>query len=244
MRSRHLTLDFVEKCRAAERVEQIGELLIGELNALGVEYVALASHVDPLNPPKGAVTIVNYPVQWVARFSEQDYQRRDPIFWKAGWSTRLFFWDDLLEGDLLTLDQRRILKEAGECGLVNGFTIPIHAPGAIPASCSMVPYGDGIDPLHMPDIYFMVLNAHQEARSHVGANIQPPPILSKRQRQCLALVGQGKSDFVIGAILGISPRTVEHTIEGARRKFGVSHRTQAAMLAVMHGLVTEADLAD
>lgn len=244
MRMRLKTIEFLEDCRAAETADEIGELLKTALADVGIAYVACASHVDPLKPPRGAVTIVNYPVEWLTHFSEKGYAKRDPIFWAAGWMARPFWWDELFMALTVANDQRRILNEARECGIAGGMTIPIHSPGALPASCSLVPGPDGVDPLDVPDIQFMALHAHEEARLRAGGKIMPPPVLSKRQRECLALVAQGKSDYVIGKILGVSPRTVEHTVESARRKFGVSHRTQAVALAVMHRLITATDLSD
>ncbi len=244
MRKVTATIEFVEKCRAAASVEAIGALLFAEMSACGIAFVALSSHVDPLKPPKGAVMFVNYPKVWVERFSERDYARRDPVFWAAGWAARSFWWNEMLANYDLAHDQKRIVAEAEACGVAHGMTIPIHSPGALPASCSIVPGMDGIDPLLVPDLHFIALHAHEEARLRAGAEVRPPPILSKRQRECLALAAHGKSDFAIGAILGISPRTVEHTIESARRKFGVSHRTQAVALAIIHGLLTMTDLSD
>ena len=244
MRKRIATLEFLENCRAAKTAEEIGELLKSALEWRGVEYIACASHVDPLRPPNGAVTIVNYPQPWLTQFSTGGYANFDPIFWAAGWTPRLFWWDAFFRNRTLGRMQRRILNEARECGLVAGLTIPIRTPGAYPASCSLVPHRDGLDPVDIPDIEFIALNAHEEARLRSGGELRAPPMLSMRQRECVTLAAQGKSDGVIGEILGISPRTVEHTIEEVRNKFGVSSRTQAVALCVANNLVTVTDLSD
>lgn len=49
----------------------------------GIAYVACASHVDPLKPPKGAVVMCNCPMPWLNRFSEECYAGRDPIYFGA-----------------------------------------------------------------------------------------------------------------------------------------------------------------
>ena len=58
--------------------------------------------------------------------------------------------------------------------------------------------------------------------------------LTRRERQCLELAAQGKSDWVAGRILGISERTVHNHIEHAKRRLGVATRVQA----IVHALVS------
>ncbi len=244
MRRRLATFEFLQNCRAAKSADEIGNLLKSALAERGIAYVACASHVDPLKPPRGAVMMVNYPDAWLAHFSDRGLAHVDPVYWAAGWMPREFWWDTFFETLDLSRDQKRVLNEARECGISGGMTIPIHSPGALPASCSVVPGSDGVDPLDIPDIQFMAINAHEEARLRNGGSVTAPPILSKRQRECLALAAMGKSDGVIGQILGISPRTVEHTIEEARKKFGVSHRTQAVALSVVSRLVSLNEMSD
>ena len=244
MSRRIATFEFLHDCRAAKTADEIGALLQAALAQCGISYVACASHVDPLKPPRGAVMMVNYPQAWLAHFSDSGFAHVDPIYWAAGWMPREFWWDTFFATIELGREQKRVLNEARECGIVGGMTIPIHSPGALPASCSVVPGPDGVDPLDIPDIQFMAINAHEEARLRNGGSVNVPPILSKRQRECLGLAALGKSDGVIGQILGISPRTVEHTIEEVRRKFGVSHRTQAVALSVVSRLVSLNELSD
>lgn len=59
--------------------------------------------------------------------------------------------------------------------------------------------------------------------------------LSPRQVECIALVAQGKSDWEIGQILGLSRDTVHEYVESARRRYGVRRRTQLVLRAVRDG---------
>lgn len=243
MRGRHATLEFLAKCREAGSSEEIAALLFGAMEACGIVYVACASHVDPLHPPPGAVAMVNYPGEWLTHFSARDYAKRDPIFWAARRATTPFFWNDFIGAQRLKADQLRILDEARECGIANGLTIPIHAPGQLPASCSLVPGAEGLDPLLLPDLQFMALHAHEAARLKSGAPAPAPVVLTQRQRECLTLAAAGKSDWAVGYILGISPRTVHHTLEAAKKRYGVSHRVQAVMRALLDGEISPEEVA-
>jgi len=244
MGRREATLEFVQNCRAAASVGDIARLLFLEMEACGIRYVACASHVDPLRPPRGAVAMVNYPHPWLIQFSDNRYAERDPIFFGAHTSLLPFWWREFIAGCKLAPDQRRILNEAAECGLINGFTIPIHAPGALPASCSLVPGPEGIDPLIVPDLQVMAVHAHEEARVRAGGKPRQPVVLTKRQKQCLVLAARGKSDALIGDILGITQTTARHTVEHARQRYGVSSRIQAVMYAYLDGTISLTDLSD
>ncbi len=63
------------------------------------------------------------------------------------------------------------------------------------------------------------------------------PRLSPRELECLAWVSQGKSSTDIGAILGLSARTVDSYLEKAASKLGVRTRIEAVAIGVRRGLI-------
>jgi DNA-binding CsgD family transcriptional regulator len=67
--------------------------------------------------------------------------------------------------------------------------------------------------------------------------------LSPRERECLILAGQGKSDWVIGQILGISARNAHNTLERAKKRLGVAGRIQAVVVALRERQISFDDLA-
>jgi DNA-binding CsgD family transcriptional regulator len=236
---------FAERCDAAQSVADVRALFLSETQALGFPYVACCSHVDPLKPPPGAVTMIHYPQAWLARFSDRNYAARDPVFLAAkrqllpfGWRERRF-----LEG--LSADQLQILDEAAEAGLGDGLTIPLHAPGALPASCSLVFGPDGVDPLHVERAHWCAVYAHEAARRLLLTRDRlGPALLSPRERQCLELVGRGKDDYAIGVLLGIRESTAHNTVQRTMRKYGVATRIQAVIRAMSDGEIALQDVAN
>jgi DNA-binding NarL/FixJ family response regulator len=67
-------------------------------------------------------------------------------------------------------------------------------------------------------------------------------LLSAREREVLAMVGQGMANKVIALRLGISEQTVKTHLTSVFRRIGVTDRLQAAMWAQRHGIVDRADL--
>ncbi|MBL8544305.1 MAG: LuxR family transcriptional regulator [Hyphomonadaceae bacterium] len=235
---------FAEFCDEARSVDEISDRFMAEVRALGFAYAACSSHVDPLRPPRGAVMMVNYPRLWLERFSTRGYAARDPVFFAARRQALPFQWSDWRFRAGLDDDQIDILNEAADAGLLDGFTVPIHAPDALPASCSLAIGADGVDPLSVRDAHWYAVYAHESARRLVNEAAPPDrPRLGRRERQCLELIARGKTDFEIGLILGVSEHTVHNTVRKAMRKYGVATRMQAFVRALRDGELRMEDVA-
>ena len=69
----------------------------------------------------------------------------------------------------------------------------------------------------------------ERARAHRAGNAGESEALTAREREVLRWVGAGKTDRDVGAILGISHRTVHKHLQHAYAKLGVETRTAAVM---------------
>ncbi len=234
---------FAEICDRAANVAELQAAFMREMRALGFSYAACASHVDPLSPPPGAVMMVDYPLVWLERFSIKKYAERDPVYWAARRQTLPFQWTDRVFRAGLAADQLRILDEAAEVGLADGITIPIHAPDALPASCSLVIGPDGVDPLNAQKATWYGVYAHECARRLRSAELPPQPQLTPRERQCVQLLGQGKDDGDMAVILSLSEHTVHNIVRRAMKKYGVASRMQAFVRALKDGQIRLEDVA-
>ena len=85
---------FAEVCDRATNVDELHTAFMREIRELGFTHAACASHVDPLRPPAEAVMMVDYPLPWLQRFSDQNYAKRDPVYWRARRQTLPFQWSD------------------------------------------------------------------------------------------------------------------------------------------------------
>lgn len=69
-----------------------------------------------------------------------------------------------------------------------------------------------------------------------GAEVDALARLTARERDVLACVAQGRSNLGIADDLGITERTARTHVSNILAKLGLASRTQAALLAVQHGL--------
>lgn len=81
----------------------------------------------------------------------------------------------------------------------------------------------------------LVLTEHLLATASPPAPERPP--LTEREREVLALVADGKTDWEISVILGVSETTARFHVDNARRKLDAVNRTQAVARLVAARLI-------
>jgi DNA-binding CsgD family transcriptional regulator len=246
-----LTQSFIERCERSVPVPELTAAFQSALEHLGFRHFACCSHVNPRSPPQSAVVLHNYPSAWARSFAEQNLHECDPVFQRAERDILPFRWNAPDFGAALAPSQRRILEGAASMGIADGYTVPIHLPwaaGALRASCSVIPDSSSIDEgayravqVMAPYLYASV-GYHKELKIARENALQAGPVLSARERDCLKLAGQGKSEWAISKLLGISKDTVHKHVEAAKRRFGVSTRMQAVLCAIQHHEISLGDV--
>lgn len=238
---------FLELCETSgSSVESIGNGFREAVTRLGFRYFACFSHVDPLNPPGHAILVHNYPDAWFRQYSQRGLYRVDPVFRHAQGCASPFFWDATFRPTTMTKAQKKVLAEATAFGIAHGYTLPINSswlPGALRASCSVVPDSQNLDAGSYASLkvlaHFLYVTVASKCAPASGA---PFAELTARERQCLVLIAQGKDEWTIARILGLSPATVHYHIGRLKRRFQVATRSQAVFSAVMTGQLSHYDV--
>ena len=225
-------LSFLEYRERSSRVADLQHAFQRNLETLGFRYFACSSHVDPLHSNQ-EIMVLNYPQAWIECYSEQQLHLIDPVFRRADRSRRPFYWDEPEFRAGLSAKQRKMQALARDFGVAHGFTIPIHSPLST-ASCSVVPDSPRIGARTYYAIELMAIHLFDRV-----ARLQRPqevldrvPDLSPRERQCLLLAAQGKSDAEVGMLLGIRQCTAHNYIESAKKRFAMCTRIQAVVYAL------------
>jgi DNA-binding NarL/FixJ family response regulator len=128
-------------------------------------------------------------------------------------------------------------------------TLPIilisskHADPVVRAAGLMLGADDYlVKPLDPAELTARMRRSLRRAGRHVGKDLPDDQAnhtgcLSRREREILLLLAEGKTEAEIAAVLVISPKTVATHIQNTLRKLGVHSRTQAVVAAYRDGLV-------
>ena len=237
-----LALTFVERAKTLQSRDELALLLKEATLAMGFSYYALVHHVDLKRASPATMRIENYPADWAGYFVEQGLFADDPIHRACLLSSVGFCWAEVPKKIPMTRRQWSILETAAGHGLRYGYTVPVNIPGECSGSCSFAMHGDAEIPPESPLLAELVGGfAFETARRLRPLRGQPPmtlPQLTPRQRECLVLAMQGKSDWEISRILERSHDTVIQHLEMARQKFEVQRRLPLAIRALYDGQIS------
>jgi LuxR family quorum-sensing system transcriptional regulator CciR len=234
----------------AREVSSIAELdtaLCEVASRLGFPYYALSHHVDLARCEDSAVRLHNYPSRWA-----QDYDRRalgiiDPIH-RASHVTALgFSWSQLPDLIPLTSDDIRMLDAGRQQGIGEGFTVPVHIPGEARGTCTFAaPTGYQLEQHVLLEAQLAGVFAFETARKiwlrRGQLHRRTCAVLTDRQRDCVVLMAQGKSDAEIATILGISRETATSHIVSACKRYRVYKRQLLITLTLFDGTLSFGDL--
>ncbi|MCS3730857.1 MULTISPECIES: helix-turn-helix transcriptional regulator [Bradyrhizobium] len=180
-----------------------------------------------------ARAVVQYfPKGWGARYVDQNYLPRDPILARLQKDRNAFSWSDGYRSCPDPDNVRIIGGEAADFGLVEGFVIPITTLDQRTAALS---FGGARDDLSNRDRSALTFLAHFAIGHWLylrRPNLTRSKPLSPREFDCLLWAAEGKTDWEISVILGISRSTVTKHIASAREKLDAVSKSHAIAIAM------------
>ena len=239
---------FADAAMALPSMSDLHMLMTDAAREFGADYFLMIHHADFSKETRGLIRLGNYPEEFV-RISRQDGRPLDdPIMEACERTLTGFFWSDV--GALVPLsDKYKERVDAVErTGLADGFVVPTHLPGEHLGSCHFATATGRWLPRENSAAFQTIATFGFEAARRLAGQAEPPPrptaALSDRQRECIILSAKGKSDTVIGQLLGLSHKTVNAYMEEAKRRYGVATRSQLIVRALFASEITFLDVVD
>lgn len=231
--------EFVDSIQTARDDGEFERTAARSAARLGFRWFAYLRILD--GAPK---LISSYPKSWTSRYFDLHYERLDPVVQRARLDHDVFGWSGTAAPPG-TKDQRRLFEEAASFGIQKGVTIPIRADFGGVAAFTLASDDRSLHPerliasskdmLRLVGVYFHVYLA---ARQLTGQAPAASPLLSQRERQCLAWAARGKTTSDTAVLLGISPRTVAFHLDNTRRKLDATSIAQCVAEAIRRRLLT------
>ncbi|MEV0353280.1 response regulator transcription factor [Nonomuraea sp. NPDC050680] len=137
---------------------------------------------------------------------------------------------------LTTYDTDEYVFDALQAG-ASGFLLKDAGPAELLHAIRVVAAGEA---LLAPRITRRLIGQFTARRTAARAADDRLAVLTEREREVLALVGQGLSNNEIGAELFLSPATARTHVSHAMAKLGARDRAQLVVIAYQTGLVSPA----
>ncbi|MFD7843118.1 response regulator [Nocardia sp. NPDC059764] len=135
---------------------------------------------------------------------------------------------------LTTYDTDQNVFDALQAG-ASGFLLKDAGPAELLHAIRVIAAGDA---LLAPRITRRLIGRFAAHQAAVRIAEETLSVLTDREREIVALVGEGLSNTEIGTRLGLSPATARTHVGNAMRKLGARDRAQLVVIAYRTGLVT------
>ena len=148
--------------------------------------------------------------------------------------------NQMMTSRTMTPEEQTVYEFNQKMGVTAGYTISfnsvsVRSKGAISLCAQPGLTQDEVDAIwerHGDDILLMNNIAHLKILTL--PHIAPNRVLTKRQREVLEWVGDGKTTQDIAMLMGLTPATVEKHLRLAREALSVETTAQAVMKAALH----------
>ena len=207
------------------------EHLIGGLVRLGPQGTC-EGFSDVLN--------VNFPDEWLYLYWKNRYAEVDPVLYALRKSQQAQVWSQVY-ANVTSEREKEFVETATSFGLVDGVTA-----GSLDPSCGVATFfafagGDAAEHGRYVKLLDYLGQHLHWALLRVSSKSSPSAdmcvtTLSPREVTILNWIKNGKTNWEISQIIGITERTIRFHVENIFSKLDVSSRSQAVAFAVQHGL--------
>jgi LuxR family quorum sensing-dependent transcriptional regulator len=175
------------------------------------------------------------PAGWEGLYAEKQFQNVNYLPREVRKRAGPFKWSDVR---LVDPREKALAQALVDNGFGDGLATPCHGPVGYVGVVSLAferlwdvaPKDRGA--IEMASL--VLHNRMRDCSKHVQADA---PRLTPRERDCLGFVAEGKSDWDISVMLGVSHTTIISHVQNAKRKLGAATRAQAVAQCYILGLL-------
>jgi LuxR family transcriptional regulator, quorum-sensing system regulator BjaR1 len=229
--------EFIQRLN---RLTTIGDVMAATERMLaryGFEHFSFSGVPDNSGSLPGIVLAHRIPAELFKVYVERRYADVDPCMRHLRRTTEPFRWADVRYNAEREPRTAELMALVRDFGLSKGFFVPIPSPAGTIGNVWMAGSRLELTPRTRPALHLVALYAFDRVNRLVGPLSAPRPLLTAREQEVLQWTASGKSAWEIGAILGITKRTVDDHAQSAFRKLGAANRTQAVAIAVRERLI-------
>jgi DNA-binding CsgD family transcriptional regulator len=234
--------EVIDKISRATRFDEGNDVLRNVITEMGLSHVAYAALNLPSIKRVRPLVAITYAAEWRKHYNQEGYVNIDPVV-RAGLGGVLpIDWAKIRSDDPLVL---KFLGEAQEFRIGRvGLSIPIrgkHSEFAmfnVTAEVSRSEWQKRLNHLSR-DLMLLAYQFHDWALRVEGMGVDISlDLLTTREKDCLRWRSQGKTDWEISQLIGISQSTVKFHLDNSRAKLGATNTIHAVSKAIVYGLIS------
>ncbi len=200
---------------------------------------------NPTLDPTSLLAFGSYNLDWKKQYATEPSCRHDPARAQAILRAGSVQWRRVF-ASVRDSEQRDFVTRARAQGFKDGVTTPIHGPqGCVAIMMFAAGQTSELNQEDEEALSQIAMALHQRVRRLTAAALVgvPEPVrLTAREVECLQWVLEGKTNWEIGMLTGVTPRTVQFHLGNCARKLGVVNRVQAAVSALVRGDLSVSNL--
>lgn len=195
----------------------------------------------PLSEPNSNATevfAVGFCERWQELYSQAEFRQSDPIPDRTMRYGAMLTWKAAMKLQPNTFQQEAYFFAMRAHGLIHGFGVPLYGPYNR-HSCASFDFDRPLSEVQQDSLASIRVVA-QAAHQRICVLLEDQdsrPRLTRRERDVLGWIAQGKSVSTIAIILGISPETVKTYVKRIYGKLDKSDRVGATVEAIKLDLI-------
>lgn len=238
--------EYIGRLNTARDYNHIQRICSDFCHLYGFDHFIYAARIPTSLVSPHYIIINGYPDEWRNHYVECDYIRIDPTVSHCFSKITPIYWEHIIKTTCREdKNVDKLFCEAGEVGLRNGISFPIHC---IHGETAMFSLASALKVNKSRDhIQQSVASGHLFASYVHEAIVRVPDNgllsrlnseLTKREKECLLWTTEGKTSWEISRILNIAERTVVFHINNAVKKLNVCNKQHAVARAISLGHIT------
>ncbi|RST31336.1 hypothetical protein HMF7854_11165 [Sphingomonas ginkgonis] len=183
----------------------------------------------------------SYPAAWITEYMAAELYSADPVVLQAATSAVPITWSlDLPLASASRGTTMELFERAAAHGIRSGYTVPIRSSLGHLATmtfASPLPWRQFEREVARMQSQFHLASFYFHAAIERILTPAERPMLTERERLCLALASQGLTTKESARTIKLSPRTVRFHLDNARAKLGAVNLSQAIVSATCAGVI-------
>lgn len=233
--------EIIDRIISSKDMSSLGDCITYIRDSYELANVAYCNFSSDINGGENPLLLQTYPGEWIEVYINRSFMKTDPVVKLASKSYVPLDWSSIKRD---SIEVRRFFTEVERCSVGRqGLTVPVRGPVGDKALFTITSHvGDKewrtrkLD--YMREFQLLSQYVHHQVSQLCRSNL--PPVratLSRREKECLALMTRGLMPKQIAGKLEISETAVRTYVRSARFKLGCSSPTQAVARAVSLELI-------